>query len=192
MHLHGPQAAEGHQAWAGYEWRPMRIGQLLFATQVETNSIYFNFRLLVSGGHEHFAGGTYPRNPGYGPVHLPRSFIILCLLVRIKSSCWQANKQTHTHTNRRHWKDPTFATTLGNKIVCQSKANHHPRMSAFSYTRMNLTLTLTLWPCVPRMKFLCQGFQKLEKDTHTVATGCITAPYSPMVIIIFRLRTIGD
>ena len=40
-------------------------------------------------------------------MHLPPSFIILCLLVR-KSSCWQTNKQT----NRRRWKHPTLFATL--------------------------------------------------------------------------------
>ena len=41
----------------------------------------------------------------------PRSFIILCLLVR-KLSCWQTNKHTHTQTNSHRWKHPTFFATL--------------------------------------------------------------------------------
>ena len=40
-------------------------------------------------------------------MHLPPSFIILCLLVR-KLWCWQTNKQT----NIRRWKHPTFFATL--------------------------------------------------------------------------------
>jgi len=44
---------------------------------------------------------------GFRTMHLPPSFIILCLLVR-KLSCWQTN----TQTDRRRWKHPTLFATL--------------------------------------------------------------------------------
>ena len=47
-------------------------------------------------------------------MHLPPSFIILCLLVR-KLLCWQTNTHTQTHTQTRNrfcWKHPTFFAML--------------------------------------------------------------------------------
>jgi len=47
-------------------------------------------------------------------MHLPPSFIILCLLVR-KLSCWQTS--SNTQTNRRRRKHPTFFATLRRWVI---------------------------------------------------------------------------
>jgi len=45
-------------------------------------------------------------------MHLPPSFIILCLLVR-KLSCWQTNKQAHKQMPAKTSNVLCYATTLG-------------------------------------------------------------------------------
>ena len=51
-------------------------------------------------------------------IHLPPSFIILCILV-LKLSCWQTNTRAHTNkqTNRSRWNHPTLFATLRRWVI---------------------------------------------------------------------------
>ena len=96
-------------------------------------------------------------------VHLPRSFIILCWLVR-KLSCWQTHKCTNTQTNKQTLlKTPNalrYHTTLGKEYsVC---SNNTVSYSGHSYSTVCFNESWVL-SCV--IKHCCM----LHVHTHTHA-----------------------
>ena len=89
-HLRSKVIVPIHSPWATY-----------YSTSVNSNATFLGV---------HTQGAMTPKfklGREFCTMHLPPSFIVLCLLVR-KLSSWQTN----TQTNRRRWKHPTFFAAL--------------------------------------------------------------------------------